>query len=173
MPIDKDKLAEQDDPFTQCNKAIWDALLLNGRIREWVPKASRISTVPRGDEFGGGKDTPLDYAGAPELLVTQAGYTFLLSGRNSKTVDGQQTFTIQVATDVLDTVPLNVMKWEMLKAFHRACQREHPFGLSFVRTVTPQQAQEGTNPQATRGIPGWVGVMGLLFEFYFPRSMLV
>lgn len=164
-------LAAQDDPFTACNKAITDALLMNHRIAAWVRSGSRISTVPR-EGFSSGNTQPMDPAGDPELLVTQAGFMFLLDGRNSKTVDAQQTYTLQVATAVLDVVPLNLMKWEMLKALFRACEGEHPLGLPFVRRVLPQQGQEGTDPEAARGLHGWAGVMNVVIDFYFSRSLL-
>jgi hypothetical protein len=171
--IDNASLAAQADPFTVCNKAIFDALLVGEPLKTWVRPQSRVSTVPRTDGAGFADSpaaaVPLDPAHSPALLVTQGGFLLLAQGRNSRTFDGQQTYTIQFATDVLDVVPLNLVKWEVWKALVRAGDT---FGLSFVRGWASSQAQEGVNPQAAGGTPGWVGIMNVTVDLSFGRDTL-
>lgn len=173
----------QNDPFTVCNKAIFDALITPGILALFAsPRDGRtrtgnlLSTVPRaGFVDAERKIQAKDPASSPELLVTQGGILFQPKGRNSRLTGASAVYLIQASTDQLNVVPINRLKWEICKALdHAVNEPEHPFGLKFVIDVTARDGQEGTaNADANRGSPGWALIFALSVEMYWPRGQLL
>jgi hypothetical protein len=172
-------LAAQTDPFTVANKAIVTALLAWAPLSDCVRAGNRMSTVPRGDAVDAEKamNIPRVRTSFPGLLVTQGGFRLNPNGNNSRAVDLTQDYLIQWATDVLNVVGLNVVKWETMRALVAAGDTINGatcYGVPFVRGYAVRDAQEGvavTDETAQRA--GWVASFVVTVDMYFDRAAVL
>lgn len=168
-----------DDPFTQTQKAIFDALLAFPQFAELVRVGNRLSSVqrsgvPRIDKPRG---TPADYAkpgayvASGELKVSEAGHRLRPFGSNSRIAEAAQSFAVSLTTAAVDSVPLNRLKWRAMQALYLAGD---DLGLPFVRGWDISDAGEepsSTNPDGTTR-QGWVTAFNVNVEMYWPRATL-
>lgn len=178
-------LRAQTDPFTVGNRAIFDALIAWAPLDAIVRAGNRTSTVPRADGIDAERAAivPKVPTNFPGFLVTQGGFLLLPGGKNSTTADLRQDYIIQWATDVLNVVGLNVVKWETFRALCAAgdtiLDARHK-GLPFIRTVDIRDAQEGAaivipdpSNQGTGGRAGWVATFAISVEMYFSKTTIL
>jgi hypothetical protein len=168
-------VAEAIDPFTECNKRIWDVLVAHQPFKDLFKHAgrdrpgNRLSTVPReGFNTANKERLTMGPADAGEVLVTQRGGRFPSKGENSRIINGRKVYGVQIATDRTDVVLMNRFVWHGLCALHRAGD---DLGLSFVREWDLEPVQEGFNP--VRGTLMWAAVFDVTVSMYWTRASIL
>ena len=155
------------DPFTEANAALWNALLASDEFVGLVSRTlNRMSTVPVTGTTTTNKFVNRAPADVPEVLITQRGVQPAPAGRNSKTFDASQTYTIQIIDTKLDVTRLNQVKWATLKALATAARQSPPFGLTFLKGMDWLPGTEGRALNADNQQVGeWVAVCDVRFDF--------
>lgn len=174
-------MSETADPFTQASAAILDALTAFPPFAEMVRLGNRVSGTRRPNVAPTNKPTgaPADYArigtAVPggEVRVIESGYDLHPYGSNSKISEAVQSYDVQLATDAIDSTPINRLKWNAMRALLRSDAGGFPLGLPFVRTWT---ISPGTQ-QPTRIVngeerTGWSSAFSVNVEMYWPRASL-
>lgn len=170
------------DPFTQANKAIFDALMAFPQFGELVRVGNRFSSVKRTgavpltvNKGSTGPSGPADFL-APasltdggEIRVTQSGFLLSPFGSNSKVSEAEQTYDVGIATDSPDATRINRLKWFGLRALLRAGS---DLGLPFVRGWTISQASESNAKVEENRQAGWSTAFSVNVAMYWTRANL-
>ena len=151
------------DPFTAAHEAIFAALENYAPLAALVPIGNFIDTTnPLFQQF------PPDATASdtPQILILQDQFTLSPFGGNSTTVQFSQSYRISVCTDVLQVVPLNQLKFQMLAALISAGPN---LGLSCVKSFDVLSGRDEMEFQQSRR---WAALLTINVHLYLPRQQL-
>lgn len=157
------------DPFTQTYQAIRAALLAWAPLTQIVKPGNMPDLSATNFERFKPEVQPGDL---PELLLMQGVFQCLPHGRNSMTVSASQTFPVVLTFDSLKLVPVNLLKFEVLRSMADAAP---DLGLPFIGNFDVTQCGDDAfgKPEWTRKTERWVSLLQINVVMNFDRRQLL
>src|SRR3984957_3085059 len=145
------------DPFTAAHQAIFAAFENCAPLAALIPAGNFVDTTdPLFQQFKPNAQA----ADTPQLTILQDEFTLPPFGGNSAVVQFSQSYRVLVCTDVLQVVPLNQVKYQMLAALVSAGPN---LGLSCVKSFEVKPGRDDSESEQSRR---WASVFTITVNLY-------
>lgn len=154
------------DPFTAAHQAIFAALQNYPALAAVVLPGNFVDTTdPLFQQF----KPDLQASDTPQVKILQGAFTLPPFGGNSTTVQFTQSYGIFFATDVLQVVPLNQLKYLALTALVKAGPN---LGLSCVKSFDVGAGRDDAQGAQTEQSQRWTAAFTVNVHLYLSRKQL-
>jgi hypothetical protein len=167
-------MAATTDPITQVYSALWSALnawhgftdLVRVQVDLTQPQYASIEALP---------PTVRD-ADLPEVTLFEGRYTLAPFGRSSQVAEIQQEYRLVCATNSLQVIPINAVKYNVLVALLKAGDTLGLDGLVYSYVIykgSDDTSRMALGTNVVRGVDRYTSLLSIRVSMYLDRATLL